>query len=80
MHLDASAIVILSVCELAALIAIVRLWTRKHRMHVVVRLLWSIVLLMPFFGLLFYGFTRSDPGGHSDDVPDSTYGSDPGAH
>ena len=80
MHLDTKAIVILSVCELAALIAIVRLWSRKRRMRVITRLLWSVVLLIPFFGLLFYGFTRSDPEGHSDDLPESTHGSDGGGH
>ena len=80
MHLDTSAIVALSICELVALIAIVRLWSGKRRMHAVARLLWSVVLLVPFFGLLFYGFTRSDPEGHSDGLPESTHGTDPGGH
>lgn len=78
MRLETKAIVILSVCELAAIIAIVRLWSSKRRMPVFTQLLWSVVLLIPFFGLLFYAFTRSDPERHSDDLPESTVGYDGG--
>ena len=80
MRFDIPMIVALSICEFVALIAIVHLWFRKRRMRIITRLLWSVVLLVPVFGVLFYGLTRSDPESHSDDVPDSTYGTDPGAH
>jgi len=72
MHIDTSIVVVLSICELAAFIAIVYLWTRKRRMRVSTRLLWSVVLLVPFFGLLWFGFTRPDPEPHSDVVPPTT--------
>src|SRR3954465_5413844 len=80
MRVDMKAGLVLGVCELAALFVIMRLWSRKRRMRVIPRLLWSVVLLIPFFGILFYGFTRSDPEAHSDDVPDSTYGTDGSGH
>src|SRR4051812_5695139 len=34
----------------------------------------------PWWKILFYAFTRSDPKGHSDTVPESTFGSDGGGH
>ena len=80
MHVDTPSLVILGLCELLALVAIIHLWFRKRQMRVITRLFWTIVLLVPFFGVLFYSFTRSDPRAHSDNVPESTYGSDPGAH
>jgi hypothetical protein len=74
MHLDTPTIVALSICEFVALFTIVNLWSRKRRMHVVIRLLWSVVLLVPLFGVLFYGLTRSDPEAHADDVGDHSSG------
>jgi hypothetical protein len=69
MHLETSTIIVLSFGELVGLIAIVRLWCRKRRMRVITRLLWSLLLLIPFFGILLFAFTRSDPEPHSDEVP-----------
>ena len=74
MHLDTPTIVALSICEFVALLTIAHLWFRKHRMRVVTRLLWSIVLLVPLFGVLFYGLTRSDPEAHWEDVGDHSSG------
>jgi hypothetical protein len=77
MRLDTPSIVVLSVCEIVALATIVHLWVRRRRrMRVVTRLLWSAVLLVPLFGVLFYGLTRPDPDAHSDELeergPDPT--------
>jgi hypothetical protein len=74
MHLDTPTIVALSICELVALLTIVNLWFRKRRMRVVTRLLWSVVLLVPLFGVLFYGLTRPDPDAHWEDVGDHSSG------
>jgi hypothetical protein len=80
MRLDPPTIVALSLCEIVALTAIVHLWFRKRRTPTISRLLWSVVLLIPVVGVLFYSLTRSDPSAHPDDVPESTYGTDPDAH
>ena len=80
MHLDKATIVALSLCEVVALLANVHLWVRKRRMPIISRLLWSVILLVPFFGVLFYGWARLNSEAHSEHVPESTYGSDPGAH
>jgi hypothetical protein len=80
MRIDTPTIVALSLCEVVALVAIVHLWIRRRRTRLITRLLWSVVLLVPLFGVLFYGLTRSDPEAHSDGVPESTYGTDPGPH
>jgi hypothetical protein len=74
MRFDSSVILALSLCEVVALAVIAHLWLRKRRMRIITRALWSLVLLVPLFGVLFYGLTRSDPDAHSDEVPD--HGSD----
>jgi hypothetical protein len=74
MHLDTPTIIALSICEFVALLTIVNLWFRKRRMRVITRLLWSVVLLVPLFGVLLYGLTRSDPEAHGEDVGDHSSG------
>jgi hypothetical protein len=63
-------IILLSSLEIVALIVIVRLWMHRH-LGVLPRLLWSVVLLVPLFGLLLYGFLHTDPDAHPDGAPDS---------
>ena len=55
---------------------IYRLWTRKQRPGIVERCLLSIALLFPFLGLLFYGFLRTSPDTHSDELPEHYTGDD----
>jgi hypothetical protein len=63
------AITILALLELAAIVTIVRLWRNRHR-HWVSNLFWSIFLLLPCFGLLFYGFLAITPPSQSDHTED----------
>ena len=56
--------------EFIALVVIVRLWSRRP-LRVVPCLLWSVVLLVPFFGILIYVFLRETPEAHSDRIPDT---------
>ncbi len=51
--------IFLSVLELVALVVVIRLWSR-HKLRLLPRIFWSIVLLVPLFGLLMYGFVLSD--------------------
>jgi uncharacterized membrane protein YoaK (UPF0700 family) len=53
------AIILLAVLEFVALVVIARLWIRR-RHRLVPRILWSLLLLVPLFGLLMYGFLVSD--------------------
>ena len=58
--MDTKLIIALSVLEAIALVVIVRLWLmRRRRMSVVARILWSLILLVPGFGLIMYGFIHS---------------------
>jgi len=63
-------IIVGAVLELIALVVIVRLWSRRP-LRLVPCLLWSVVLLVPFFGILIYVFLRETPEAHSDRVPDT---------
>ena len=58
-RMDKFAIIVLAILEVVALIVIARLWLqRRHR--IIHRILWSLLLLVPLFGLLMYGFLVSD--------------------
>ena len=54
-----------AVLEIVALVAAVGLWRQKRRGKLF-RLFWTIVLLIPFFGLLIYGFLALGPESQSD--------------
>jgi len=64
-------IIVLVVLESVGLLFIARLWLRKSRTPLWRRCLWSVVLLIPLLGVLYYGFTRPDPEAHADDVPET---------
>jgi 4-amino-4-deoxy-L-arabinose transferase-like glycosyltransferase len=52
--------------ECISVLIIIRLWRKKRRMSIWSRCFWSVVLLVPLFGWLFYGFVVTDPDEHSD--------------
>ena len=73
--MNTSHIVLLGILEAAALVFIVRLWIqRRHR--IVARIFWSLVLLVPLFGLLMFGLSGSEPRRHSLKRHDSAADSD----
>lgn len=57
------AIILLSLLEIFALIIIARLWMRQ-RVKFLPRLIWSVVLLVPFLGLMVYVFLHEEPEAH----------------
>ena len=67
-------LVVLALLECASLVAIIRLWTRKPRQSLSSCCFWSVVLLIPLFGLLFYGFVPIDPKRHGEIVGSSGWG------
>ena len=70
MPVNTLAVILGSLSEVVALIFIARLWTRR-RAKFVPRLLWSVLLLVPFFGLMVFLFLHEEPEGHPDIVGDS---------
>ena len=55
-----------SVFEVISLIVVVRIWLKRYHKSRVARLFWSIVLLVPFFGLIAYYFLTEAPDRHPD--------------
>jgi hypothetical protein len=62
------------VFELIALAVIARMWMKRRHSGTIVRLLWTIVLLVPVFGLLTYFFLRESPDSHPEYIEESSYG------
>jgi len=52
------------VFELVALIIVFRIWLKRCHKSFIARLLWSLVLLVPFFGLVAYFFLTDGPDRH----------------
>jgi hypothetical protein len=77
--MDLFDIILFGLFEIVGLIAIVRLWTRRGE-KLLARFLWSVALLVPFFGLIAYAVLHEDPEGHPycSDSTWSGYGGDPG--
>ena len=67
------AIILFSLSEIVALVVIVRLWMRR-RVKLVPCLFWSVVLLVPVFGLLAYLFLHEEPEAHPYAAPNSWTG------
>ena len=63
--------------EIVAIVAIIRLWRQKRRRWAV-KLFWTVWLLVPAFGLLFYAFITVTPEAQADHTEDRI-GSDWGA-
>jgi hypothetical protein len=64
-----STVIVLALLETIAIIAIIRLWRDKGR-HLVFKLFWTVVLLIPLFGLLIYGFATLTPEAQADHTED----------
>jgi hypothetical protein len=58
--------ILLLVAELGGVVVIVQLWTHAPRPPLISRLLWSVILILPVFGLLFYIFLREVPEPHGE--------------
>ena len=58
MFMKTLILIILSALEIVAICVGVDLWFQEKRMTILPRIFWSLVLLIPFFGLLAFGFIR----------------------
>lgn len=64
--------VFLAALEVICLVVVVLLWKNRWHRSRLARVLWSLVLLVPAFGLLAYFFLRQTPDEHSDECNDTT--------
>ncbi len=53
--------ILFAVLEMIALMVIIRIWLKGRHKRLVVRLIWSLILLVPFFGILVYFFLNENP-------------------
>ncbi len=63
-----SQLIFFAVLEIIALLVIVRMWRKRWHRRLIVRLIWSAVLLVPLFGLFAYFFLRESPDEHPYDT------------
>ena len=61
-------LILVGAFEAIALIVIALMWVKRWHRRVVVRVIWSVVLLVPVFGLLCYFFLRESPDDHPYDT------------
>ncbi|MGO8929490.1 MAG: PLDc N-terminal domain-containing protein [Limisphaerales bacterium] len=64
--MDKFLAILLLVAELVAVAAIVHLWNHAPKPSLTSRLLWSVLLMIPVFGLIFYIFLREEPEPHGE--------------
>ena len=75
-----------SVFEIISLIVVIRIWLKRYHKSRAARLFWSIVLLVPIFGLIAYYFLTEAPDRHPDYMGsmdsriDDSPGTDSGHH
>ena len=69
--MDWFLIIVGTVLELMAMIVIVQLWRQKRRGKAS-KLLWTVVLLIPFGGLLIYAMLTLAPESQSDHTDNSS--------
>jgi len=61
-------LIFLGVFEIIGWLVIARMWMKRRHRRSVVRVIWSVVLLVPAFGLLAYFFLRESPDEHPYDT------------
>ncbi len=64
--MDKLLIVLLVVAEIVAVGIVVHLWVHAPKPSLTNRLLWSLLLMLPVFGVLFYLFLREEPEPHGE--------------
>ena len=57
-------LIFFGVFEVIALLVVARMWIKRWHRRLIVRIVWSAVLLVPVFGVLAYFFLRENPDSH----------------
>ena len=58
--MDKGTMYLLAIVELVAMVVVWQLWTSSR--PVAAKIVWSVILLVPLFGLAAYGFLAQHPG------------------
>lgn len=66
---ESACVVILVVFEVVGLALVARLWVKGKKTSVVSKVLRSVILLIPFFGLIFFIPLLIFPEPHTDEIP-----------
>jgi hypothetical protein len=66
--MSTAQMIVLAALELIALAVIVRIWVTRRHKYVITRVIWSLVLMVPLLGVLFYFFLREQPDEHPYDT------------
>lgn len=61
-------LIVFAAFEIIGLLVILRMWMKRWPRRIVIRLLWSVLLLVPAFGLFMYFVLREDPDEHPYDT------------
>ena len=61
-RMDTFTFICLAALEVVAVCVSVHLWFQKRRMKIIPRILWSVLLLVPVFGLLMFVFIEERSG------------------
>ena len=64
--------ILITVSELVSVFAIVHMWWHR-RMGKLAKVLWSLFLLVPILGPLFYAFLTNNPESHDEDPTGGPY-------
>jgi len=54
-------LIILGICEIAALFFVWRLWRHHQGRSLAFRICWTLLLAVPVIGIIFYGLALNDP-------------------
>jgi hypothetical protein len=65
--MDAMKISVLAILEAIGLIMIWRMWSKRQR-SVFARCFWTVLLLVPLLGPLFYSFAGCSPEAHDESL------------
>ncbi len=60
-----AAVYIAAFCLWVSVALVIRMWVLYRRVSLVKKLIWSVVLLVPFFGWFFYGGCFQIPDYHN---------------
>ena len=67
LHIDKLTGIVLALFECLSVYMVARLWRKSGKKRgptLLSRCLWTVILLVPLFGPLLYGFIKIDPGEH----------------
>jgi hypothetical protein len=67
-------IIVIVLLESVSLLAIGHLWLRRKKVALLSKCFWTIVIVVPALGPIFYGFSAITQNEHGDDPPDTTGG------